>query len=86
MVVKRGKPIGYRTSNECNSWFFRDLGGAHHRAERKTMAKNMTREISKRSKLENTILPCFLLPMFRFSKSGEPWTLREQANQKTHSF
>jgi hypothetical protein len=27
MVEKRGKPIGYRTSKECNSSLVRDLGG-----------------------------------------------------------
>jgi hypothetical protein len=43
MVVKRGKPIGYRTSNECNSWFFGDLGGELTTArKRKKMTKQMT--------------------------------------------
>ena len=26
MVGKHGKPIGYRISNECNSWLFGDPG------------------------------------------------------------
>src|ERR1035438_6172276 len=34
MVEKRGKRIGYRTSNECNSWRFRDLRGGISAARR----------------------------------------------------
>ena len=45
MEVKRGKPIGYRTSNECNSCLFNNLGGDLTTARKgKTITKHTTGE------------------------------------------
>jgi hypothetical protein len=45
MVGKRGKPIGYRTRNECNSWLGRHMGRDFANAwKEKTIANDRTLE------------------------------------------